>query len=380
MKEKLILDLYNSKCIRFGDFKLKGGKTSSIYIDLKNVISYPYILNTIVEIIYNKIKLLNYTHIMGIPYGGIPFASVLSSRYNIPMLMMRKETKKHGLKKLIEGEYTSYSKLIIIEDTITTGSSLKHFITQFEKINMKPQAIITICDRRTNFEILGDYQVMSILTIDEIVSVLYKHKFIEHKLYRELNLGTGSIVSESFVPNNIHMLSKLLTIIKLKQNKTCYILEYTNYDQIIDFIDKYKNNFCILKLFTATIENFSYDKAKYLKKLSIDHHFLIYEGYNFNTSKNIFLNEITLNTKFYDWVDIINISFNHDDEIFKTIDYINTVHKKNISVVYESIEDSVKIKSLMKDIVLCTSSIKLRNIFTIGYKNSDILYKLINNV
>ena len=118
MKEKLILDLYNSKCIQFGDFKLKSGKTSPIYIDLKNVISYPYILNTIVEIIYNKIKLLDYTHIMGIPYGGIPFASVLSSRYNIPMLMMRKETKKHGLKKLIEGEYTPYSKLIIIMEAI----------------------------------------------------------------------------------------------------------------------------------------------------------------------------------------------------------------------------------------------------------------------
>ena len=379
MKEKLILDLYNSKCIQFGDFKLKSGKTSPIYIDLKNVISYPYILNTIVEIIYNKIKLLDYTHIMGIPYGGIPFASVLSSRYNIPMLMMRKETKKHGLKKLIEGEYTPYSKLIIIEDTITTGSSLKHFITQFEKINLKPQAIITICDRRTNFELLSDYRVMSILTIDDIVSVLYKNKFIEHSIYRELYLGTGPRVSGSFVPNNLHMLSKLLEIIKLKQNKTCYIIEYTNYDQIIDFIDKYKNDFCILKLFTATIEHFSYDKAKHLKKLSVENHFLIYDGYNFNTSKNIFFNEITLNTKFYDWVDLINISFTHDDEIFKTINHINKVHNKNISVVYESMEDSIKIKSLMKDIVLCTSSIKLQNIFTIGYKNSDIHYKIISN-
>ena len=175
------------------------------------------------------------------------------------------------------------------------------------------------------------------------------------------------------------MLSKLLEIIKLKQTKTCYIIEYTNYDQIIDFINKYKTEFCILKLFSATIENFSYDKAKHLKKLSVEHHFLIYDGYNFNTSKNIFFNEITLKNKFYEWVDIINISFTHDDEIFKTINHINKIHNKNISVVYESMEDCIKIKSLIKDIVLCTSSIKLHNIFTIGYKNSDIYYKLISN-
>ena len=375
MKEKLILDLFNKKCIRFGEFKLKSGKTSPIYIDLKNVISYPYILNTIVELIYNKITLIDYTHVLGIPYGGIPFASVLSSKFSIPMLMMRKEIKKYGLKKLIEGEYNSYSKLIIIEDSITTGSSLKHFIEQLDKINIKTVSIITICDRRTDFNLLRDYNIRSILTIDDIVSVLYKNKMIEHKIYREL-YNKNEHVKSHFDSGNNHMLNKLIDIIKQKQTQTCYIIECTDYKEIIEFIKKNHHTFCILKLFSSTIEHFSYDKAMYLKKLSIEYNFLIYEGYNFNTRNTIFFNEITLNNKYYEWVDIINISFRHDDDIFKTIDYINTKYTNKISVVYESIEDTPKIKKLLKDIAIGTTIIKFKNIFRFGYRDCDIFYKI----
>ena len=379
MKEKLILDLYNKKCIQFGEFKLKSGKTSPIYINLKNVISHPYILNTIVELIFRKTEFKEYTHIMGIPYGGIPFASVLSSKYNIPMIMIRKETKKYGLKKLIEGEYTSDSKIIIIEDTVSTGSSLKHFITQLEKINLKPQAIIAVCDRRKEAGLLGDYDVLSIITMNDIVSVLYKNKLIEHNIYRELYNGKKTIATKPFITNNI-MLNKLLEIIKTKETMYCYVIEYTNYESIIDFIHKYHKRFCILKLFSVTIEHFSYEKAKHIKELSIEYNFLIYEGYNFNTSKTIFLNEITLNNKYYEWVDIINISFRHEDEVFNSINYINTCYNKNMSVVYESIEDSSKIKHLLKNIIIGTTMIKFKNIFTIGTKKSDILlFKNIND-
>jgi uridine monophosphate synthetase len=374
MKEKLILDLFNKKCIRFGEFKLKSGKTSPIYIDLKNVISYPYILNTIVELIYNKITLIDYTHVLGIPYGGIPFASVLSSKFSIPMLMMRKEIKKYGLKKLIEGEYNSYSKLIIIEDTITTGSSLKQFIEQLDKINIKPVSIITICDRRTDYKLLSNYSIRSILTIDDIISVLYKNKMIEHKIYREL-YNKNEHVKTHFDSGNNHMINKLIDIIKQKQTQTCYIIEYTDYNNIIDFIKQNNKKFCILKIFSSTIEHFSYDKAMYLKKLSIEYNFMLYEGYNFNTRNTIFFNEITLNNKYYEWVDIINISFRHDDDIFKTIDYINTKYTNKISVVYESIEDTPKIKNLLKDIAIGTTNIKFKNIFRFGYSDCDIFYK-----
>tara|TARA_B100000787_G_scaffold168197_1_gene156487 strand:- start:1765 stop:2922 length:1158 start_codon:yes stop_codon:yes gene_type:complete len=374
MKDKLIIDLYNKNCLQFGEFKLKSGKTSPIYINLKNVISYPYILNTIVELLYEKIKLIDYTHVLGIPYGAIPFASVLSSKYNIPMLMMRKEMKKYGLKKLIEGEYTPESKLIVLEDTITTGSSLHSFIEQLETINLKPVSVITICDRRTEFKLLSNYTVLSLFTIDDIVRVLYKHKLIETKIYRELYSGENP-TKIPFIPNNPINISKVIDIITLKQNQMCYIVEYTDYELLEDFVENNYNKFCVLKIYSNTIENFTPEKGRRLKTLALKYNFLIYDGYNFNTSKNTFFNELTLNNKFYEWVDIINVTFHHDDEVFKTIKFINHTQNKNIAVVYEGLESTTKIKHLLTDIVIGTTRVRLQNVFRFGYNNCDIYYK-----
>ena len=94
----LILDLYNCNCIKYGDFTLKNGEKSSIYIDLKNIISYPYLINSICHFLYKKINYIELDRICGVPYGALSISSIISSNYNIPMIFVRKETKNYGLK------------------------------------------------------------------------------------------------------------------------------------------------------------------------------------------------------------------------------------------------------------------------------------------
>jgi uridine monophosphate synthetase len=43
---------------------------------------------------------------------------------NLPMLIRRKEQKKYGTKKLIDGEYCCGDNVIVIEDVITSGDSI----------------------------------------------------------------------------------------------------------------------------------------------------------------------------------------------------------------------------------------------------------------
>ena len=80
--EKLVIDLFNKNCIKFGKFTLKNGKMSPIYIDLKNIISFPYLVNTICGFFINKIKNIDCDYICGVPYGGIPIASIISNKVN----------------------------------------------------------------------------------------------------------------------------------------------------------------------------------------------------------------------------------------------------------------------------------------------------------
>ena len=63
--------------------------------------------------------------ICGVPLGGLPISTYISTKYNIPMIMLRDKVKNYGTQKQIEGEYDSNDYCIIMEDVVTTGGSIK---------------------------------------------------------------------------------------------------------------------------------------------------------------------------------------------------------------------------------------------------------------
>ena len=146
MKNQVIQELFKYDCIKTGQFTLKNGDVSPIYINLKNVISYPHILNMIITLLYEKLSILNYDNILGVPYGGFIFSNALCVKYNIPSIFVRKDKKKYGLKN-IEGNYNIGDKCIIIEDTEFTGSSADECIKKLEHI-LNIDTILIVCDRR----------------------------------------------------------------------------------------------------------------------------------------------------------------------------------------------------------------------------------------
>ena len=137
-----------SQFIKRGDFTLKSGEKSDIYINLKEIISDPPLLKEICQELY---KLIDYCDfICGVPYAGIPIASFLSCHYDIPMLMMRKEIKDYGMKNPIEGNYKKGNDVILIEDVITTGGSVKEAIKVIESQGLNVVKVICIVNRGNN--------------------------------------------------------------------------------------------------------------------------------------------------------------------------------------------------------------------------------------
>ena len=114
--------------LKFGTFKLTGGKISPYYIGLRLISSFPDAFRIMCEIqadfIRKKIGLDNFDRIAGLPLAGLPFASVIAYNLEKPFLYIRKDVRHHGRKRKIEGVLTPGNRVMLIDDLITSGLSL----------------------------------------------------------------------------------------------------------------------------------------------------------------------------------------------------------------------------------------------------------------
>jgi orotate phosphoribosyltransferase len=129
MKAELCRILHKIGAIRFGAFKLTTGKISPYYIDLRIVPSFPDAFQKVCEFYLNIINKdvgnQNFDRIAGIPTAGIAFASLIANHFKKPFLYVRKRERLHGRRRRIEGILMPGERVLLVDDLVTTGSSLK---------------------------------------------------------------------------------------------------------------------------------------------------------------------------------------------------------------------------------------------------------------
>ncbi|MDR2120404.1 MAG: orotate phosphoribosyltransferase [Tannerella sp.] len=109
-------------------FTWASGWKSPIYCDNRKTLSYPstrtFIKLELARIITEKYEEAN--AIAGVATGAIAQGVLVADMLGLPFVYIRSEPKDHGLENLIEGELKPGSKVVIIEDLVSTGgSSLK---------------------------------------------------------------------------------------------------------------------------------------------------------------------------------------------------------------------------------------------------------------
>lgn len=109
-------------------FTWASGWKSPIYNDNRKTLSYPSVRNFIkLELSRTIIENFeNVTAIAGVATGAIAQGALVAEELNLPFVYIRSTPKDHGLENLIEGDLKPGSKVVVIEDLISTGgSSLK---------------------------------------------------------------------------------------------------------------------------------------------------------------------------------------------------------------------------------------------------------------
>ncbi|SRR5579883_625130 len=182
----LIFSLYQIGAVKFGEFTLKSGQTSKIYLDLRQIISYPDVLRAVSNAIWEKVKNCQFDLICGVPYTALPIATCLSLDHKIPMIMRRKEKKSYGTKQQIEGKFAAGQTCLIIEDVITSGMSILETTADLEEAGLKIKDLAVLIDReqggRENLQ-QKNYRVHAVLTMSEILQELLQSDLLPKKEY-----------------------------------------------------------------------------------------------------------------------------------------------------------------------------------------------------
>lgn len=179
-RESLIFSLYQIGAIQFGEFKLKSGEMTSVYLNLRKIIAYPNLLREIANHLWNVISGCKFDLICGVPYTALPIATCLSLDHQIPMIIRRKEKKEYGTMQLIEGEFNPGQRCLVVEDVITTGSSIIETANDLEKLGLQVIDTIALIDReqggRQTLE--KKYTVHTVLSLSEIMAALLNSTII----------------------------------------------------------------------------------------------------------------------------------------------------------------------------------------------------------
>ena len=165
--------LLDAGCIKFGEFTLKSGLKSPVYIDLRRIISYPKLLAEVAQAYLPLVSSLRFSRLAGLPYAAIPIATAISLTGNYPMIYPRKEVKAYGTKAKIEGEYHTGETVLVIDDLATTGGSKFEAIEKLTGAGLVVKDVVVLVDRQSGAkESLAEagYAMHAVLTISEMLN------------------------------------------------------------------------------------------------------------------------------------------------------------------------------------------------------------------
>lgn len=296
------------------------------------MVSYPDIMDSVADALWETARQngVECDVLCGVPYTALPIATLIAVKQKKPMVIRRKEAKSYGTKKMIEGAFQEGDRCLIVEDVVTSGSSVQETAQSLAEVGLKVKDAIVLLDRAqgggdrlrdsginlySSFDLL---HVLKVLRTSERISdeeVKSVQRFIEeNKIPRLLQEPASKKQKIEYLTYGAradlcqHPVAKqLFGIMDKKQTNLAFSVDVTTSSQVLKLADEVGPHICVLKTHVDILEDFSPAFVKSLQELSEKHNFLIFEDRKFADIGNTVQHQYSSGVyKISDWAHITN--------------------------------------------------------------------------
>jgi uridine monophosphate synthetase len=172
-KQALIADLHAAGVVETGEFTLKSGAVSPVYIDLRRLVAYPRLLARVAAAYAEAAGRLQFDVLAALPYAAMPIGTALSLHMDRPMVYPRKERKGYGTDKIVEGIFEAGATALVIDDVVTDGGAKLEGIHALEEAGLIVRDVLVLVDREAGGNealAASGYELHSLLTLAEIIA------------------------------------------------------------------------------------------------------------------------------------------------------------------------------------------------------------------
>lgn len=180
--------------------------------------------------------------------------------------LKRKEQKTYGTGKLLEGDFEPEQKCLIIEDVVTSGSSVVETATILRKAGLWVDKAAVVLDRGQGADILLDknnIEMKALIKVEQLLKVLEAEGLLasdvtasvlkfaeENQVYDK---PFEHLVASKIIPKMANTPGlKIFNYLMQKQSNLCLSVDLDNLDDVIDAVDIIGPKVCMVKTHVDT--------------------------------------------------------------------------------------------------------------------------------
>lgn len=263
----------------------------------------------------------------GVPYTALPIATLMSVKRSKPMLIRRKEAKGYGTKKLIEGKFKDGDNCLIVEDVITTGSSILETVRDMRSVGIAVTDAVVVVDReqgaaaniaRENVRVHSLFPLSYLLQVLQATGkidasvVAAVSKFVADSQCPVVQPAAVDRTRLTFAERQLLAINpvgrRLLGLMATKKTNLCVAADLTTSAAILHLADAIGPFICALKTHIDIVIDFTPAFVTALQALAAKHKFLLMEDRKFADIGNTVALQYGHGVyRIGDWADLVTV-------------------------------------------------------------------------